>query len=196
MKRACTLLLAFCLCLPLFSQEKKIYRGFDGGMMIHSGFLRGTIDPIGYQASGAPFGIGGVARVHLGGHFRIGGEGYLSTMSLKDNGSYLKLGWGGLAMDGYLTAGRWMPYLGITLGGGSATTLLMNENPVADWSPVNNTIYHRQGFMALDLYAGCDFIVSKAMHLTLKVDCLHSLMGGHQTLPFGPRVYFGFLFYH
>jgi hypothetical protein len=54
MKRACTLLLAFCLCLPLFSQEKKIYRGFDGGMMIHSGFLRGTIDPIGYQASDPP----------------------------------------------------------------------------------------------------------------------------------------------
>ena len=43
---------------------------------------------------------------------------------------------------------------------------------------------------------GCDFIVSKAMHLTLKVDYLHTYAKSTPTCPRGPRLYFGFLFYH
>lgn len=177
------------------AQEKKVFRGFDGGMMIHTGYLRGTIQPLGYEASGAPFGIGGVARVHLWDHFRVGGEGYLSVLPQKGNGSYYQAGWGGLVVDGYWTLGWWMPYIGLTLGGGAATTLLMNETPAEPGAPVNNTIFHRQGFMVIDPFVGCDFIVSPAFHVTLKVDCLHTLVKGRQSLPMGPRVYLGFLFY-
>ena len=196
MKRLFLMLTALMLFTGLDAQESKIYTGFDGGMLLHSGYLRGTIDPIAYDASGAPFGIGGVARVHLGNNFRVGGEGYLSTLGMQDNGSYIKLGWGGLEMDGYVTIGRIMPYVGLTIGGGAATTLLMNEIPAQEWAPIDDTVYNNQGFMAFDPFFGCDFIVSQAMHLTLKVDYFHSLIGGHQTLPIGPRVYFGFLFYH
>lgn len=196
MKQFICLLTALLLCTQLFAQEKKLIRGFDGGMMIHSGFLRGTIDPIGLEASGAPFGVGGVARLHLGNHFRVGGEGYISTLNQKGNGSYVKYGWGGLEGDIYFTAGRWMPFLGMTVGGGRATTLLMSETPAEAWRAIDDTIYNSEGFMAFDPFVGCDFIVSQAMHLTLKVDYMHSLMRGHQTLPIGPRVYFGFLFYH
>lgn len=187
-----------CLLLAVAlagGQEKKILNGFDGGMMLHAGYLKGNLDAIGYEADGMPMGIGGVIRMHLGNHFRLGGEGYLSTLNQRGNGSYLKYGWGGLLADVYTVWGKFQPYIGLTLGGGAMTALLMMENPSSAWEPIDGTIYHRQGFMAIDPFIGCDFIVSKPMHLTLKVDYLCALSNS-KLLPHGPRVYFGFLFYH
>ena len=192
-----TVLIAFCLLLAFSTsaQQKKLLNGFDGGMMLHTGYLNGTLEPIGYQAKGMPKGIGGVIRLHLGNHFRVGSEGYVSTLGQRDNGSYLKYGWGGILADVYTTKGQFQPYAGLTLGGGSMTTLLMMEEPVSDWAPIDGTRYHQQGFMAIDPFIGCDFIVSGPMHLTLKVDYLCALSDS-KLLPHGPRVYFGFLFYH
>ena len=189
-----TILYLFAV-LSASAQEKKLLRGFDGGMMVHTGFLSGNLDAIGYQAKGAPLGIGGVIHLHLGEHFRVGGEGYISTLSQRGNGSYLKYGWGGLLADYYTVVGRFQPYAGLTLGGGALTTLLMFEEPASAWAPVDGTRYHRQGFMAIDPFVGCDFIVSKAMHLTLKLDYLCALSAS-KLLPHGPRLYIGFLFYH
>ena len=188
------LLSHFVLNMPLQAQEKRLITGFDGGMMVHTGYLNGTLGPEMIPASGAPFGLGGVARLHLGKHFRIGGEGYVSTLNQRGNGSYVKYGWGGLLADVYIVAGRFQPYAGITLGGGAGTTLLLDEAPTSDWKPVGGTVYNKQGFMVLDPFVGCDFILSASIHLTLKVDWL-SCLGKNVTLPSGPRVYLGILFY-
>jgi hypothetical protein len=195
MKKVTLILACLLLTLAASAQEKKLIRGFDGGMMLHTGFLKGTLDPIGYDAKGAPMGIGGAIRLHLGEHFRVGGEGYISTLNQRGNGSYLKYGWGGLLADVYTVVGRLQPYAGLTLGGGAMTTLLMMENPASDWAPIDGTRYHRQGFMAIDPFVGCDFIVSGPMHLTVKLDYLCALSQS-RLLPHGPRIYFGFLFYH
>lgn len=186
-----------CLMVPLSvsAQEKKLLRGFDGGMMIHTGFLQGSLDAVGYPVKGMPMGIGGAIRMHLGNHFRIGGEGYISTLNQRGNGSYLKYGWGGLLADFYTVLGKFQPYAGLTLGGGAMTTLLMMTEPADAWAPIDGTYYHRQGFMAIDPFIGVDFIVSVPMHLTLKVDYLCALSQS-KLLPHGPRIYFGFLFYH
>lgn len=188
---------ALCLLLAgaATAQEKKLFQGFDGGMMVHTGYLSGQLDAIGYAAKGMPMGIGGVIRLHLGDHFRFGSEGYVSTLGQLDNGSYLKYGWGGVLADVYTVLGRFQPYAGLTLGGGAMTTLLMMENPASAWAPIDGTRYHKQGFMAIDPFVGCDFLVSVPMHLTLKVDYLCAL-SQTKLLPRGPRVYFGFLFYH
>ena len=188
------LLFLFVSNMPLQAQEKRLITGFDGGMMIHTGYLNGTMGPEKIPASGAPFGLGGVARLHLGKHFRIGGEGYVSTLNQRGNGSYVKYGWGGLLADVYTVIGRFQPYAGITLGGGAGTTLLMGKAPEAAWKPVDDTVYNKQGFMALDPFVGCDFILGGPVHLTLKVDWL-SCLGKNVTLPSGPRVYLGILFY-
>ncbi|MBO6082223.1 MAG: hypothetical protein J6P46_04280 [Bacteroidales bacterium] len=195
MRKGLLTILCLFAVLSASAQEKKLLRGFDGGMMVHTGFLSGNLDAIGYQAKGAPLGIGGVIHLHLGDHFRVGGEGYISTLSQRGNGSYLKYGWGGLLADYYTVVGRFQPYAGLTLGGGALTTLLMFEEPASAWAPVDGTRYHRQGFMAIDPFVGCDFIVSKAMHLTLKLDYLCALSAS-KLLPHGPRLYIGFLFYH
>lgn len=195
MKKVTIILACLLFTLAATAQENKLIRGFDGGMMLHTGFLKGTLDPIGYDAKGAPMGIGGAIRLHLGEHFRVGGEGYISTLNQRSNGSYLKYGWGGLLADVYTVLGRLQPYAGLTVGGGAMTTLLMMENPASDWAPIDGTRYHKQGFMAIDPFIGCDFIVSGPMHLTLKLDYLCAISKS-TLLPHGPRVYIGFLFYH
>ena len=164
-------------------------------MMLHSGYLKGDLGPQKIPSQGAPFGIGGVIRLHFGNHFRVGTEGYMSTLNQRGNGSYVKYGWGGLLADFYTIIGRFQPYAGITLGGGAATTLLMDDVPSSAWEPIDGTTYNKQGFMAIDPFVGCDFILSGPMHLTLKIDWLNCL-GKEVSLPSGPRVYFGFLFYH
>ena len=87
------------------------------------------------------------------------------------------------------------PYAGVILGGGAMMTLLMLEEPSSPWAPIARTHYHRQGFMAVDPFIGCDFIVTARMHLTFKVDCLCAIIHS-RLLPAGLRVYFGFLFHH
>lgn len=196
MRRIAMTILCLILTAAVSGQEKKkVLNGFDGGMMVHSGYQSGGLDAIGYQAKGAPLGIGGVVRLHLGKHFRLGSEGYVSTLKQRHNGSYLKYGWGGLLADFYAVLGRLQPYAGLTIGGGAMTTLLMSEEPESPWAPVNETYFHKQGFLAIDPFVGCDFIVAGPMHLTLKVDYLCPISGS-KLLPHGPRVYFGFLFYH
>lgn len=198
MKRFLLITFGLLFAVTALAQEpekKKILRGFDGGMMVHSGFLCGNLDAIGYAAKGAPLGIGGVIHLHLGEHFRIGGEGYVSKLNQRGNGSYLEYGWGGLLADCYGTWGRFRPYIGLTLGGGAMTTLLMFEEPASAWEAVDGTRYHRQGFMAIDPFIGCDIHIAGPLHLTFKVDYLCALSAA-KLLPHGPRVYFGFLFYH
>ena len=36
-----------------------------------------------------------------------------------------------------------------------------------DWQPVEKTYYNKNGFLALDPFIGCEFVVSEAFHLTL-----------------------------
>ncbi|MBO4263701.1 MAG: hypothetical protein J5871_03360 [Bacteroidales bacterium] len=195
MKRGALAILCLLMTTAASAQEKKLLHGFDGGMMVHTGYLSGNLDAIGYQAKGAPMGIGGVIRLHLGEHVRIGGEGYVSTLHQRGNGSCLKYGWGGLLADCYTVLGRFQPYAGLSLGGGAMTTLLMFEEPASAWAPIGGTRYRKQGFMVIDPFVGCDFIVAGPMHLTCKVDYLCAFSES-KLLPHGPRVYIGFLFYH
>lgn len=183
------------LSINLYAQEKRLFNGFDGGMMLHTGYLKGDFQQLDYPVSGMPFGIGGVIRVHLGDHWRIGSEGYVSTLKQGGNGSYVKFGWGGLLGDFYWVCGRFVPYAGLTIGGGVNTNLLIRGESAGDWEPVDNAYYNRNGFLALDPFVGCDYIVSDAFHLTLKADWLNCISRDCR-IPSGPRLYLGFIFYH
>ena len=179
------------------AQERKgIYQGFDGGMMLHTGYLQTNIAPLGnYCAEGVPFGIGGVARIHLGKHWRVGGEGYISTLSQLNNGSYIECGWGGVLADFYWIFGRFQPYVGLTIGGGALTHYLMFEEPASPWAPVGKTYFEEQSFMAIDPFVGCEFALTSVLHLNLKMDYLCAIGPAAATMPTGPRVYFGILFH-
>ncbi len=206
------LTLAFLLCSMLcFAEEptteapkSKAITGYSGGMMIHAGWISGSqkVGTGSYKADGMVYGIGGAIRFHVGNHFRFGTEGYTSNLPQKNrpmasSGSYLKASWGGLLVDGCYRIGRFIPYAGVTvLAGGHRTLLYQGE----DKGKEQGTAYLNKGvFVGFDPFIGCDFAVTEALRLTLKVDCMQGWGVGKTAgtrLPIGPRVFFGFMFCH
>lgn len=189
------LFVLFSIQTIAFSKDpKKIIQGFDGGMFLHTGYISGNISPINYKASGAPYGIGGVIRLHLWDNWRIGTEGYMSTLSQRGNGSYVEIAWGGILVDYRLKFGSFEPYIGITVGGGANKDLIMFEEPLLPWKPINNTIYQNQPFIAVTPFIGCEYALTDSMHLAVKFDYINAI--NKTSVPMGPRVYFGFIFSH
>lgn len=178
-----------------YSRDKKVYNGFDGGMMVHTGYLYGNIGALGMDVSGCPAGIGGVVRIRLWDHWRTGSEGYVSTLKINNNGSYVRIGWGGVLADFYWTVNRFMPYAGLTVGGGSVTSLIMKDAPGNNWEPVGESYFNKRGFLAVDPFIGCGFAITDRFQLNLKADWLNAI-GKDSFMPSGPRIYFGFVFCH
>ncbi len=191
------LLLLFLVLISFFSSElchAQERQRFDGGMMVHSGYLHGNIKALNYEAKGPTFGLGGVLRFHLGNHFRVGGEGYVSTLRQMGNGSYIRTSWGGLLADAYWRFGRWQPYVGLTVGGGKTSTLLMFEGSADDWASEPHAVLHNESFFFVNPNIGVEFALTKAIHLTLKVDRIVPL--STIEMPAGVRFYLGVLFGH
>lgn len=191
-------LLLLILALTAFFSSQQCHaqegRHFDGGMMVHTGYLHGNIKALDYDAKGFTFGLGGVLRFHFGKHFRIGGEGYVSTMRQMGNGSYIRTSWGGLIADAYWRFGRWQPYVGFTVGGGKTSTLLMFDGSADDWMPEPHTVLHNESFFFVNPNIGVEFALTKAIHLTLKADRIVPL--SPTEMPTGIRFYLGVLFGH
>ena len=173
------------------SQERQL---FDGGMMVHTGYLQGHFNALDYNAKGMTFGLGGVIRFHLGKHLRLGGEGYVSTLPQKRNGSYVRMGWGGVVADFYWPVKRWSPYAGVCVGGGKASTLLVLDGSDSDWEAETNAVVHKEHFFFVNPYLGVEFALTEAVHLTLKADHIFPFKG--EAVPKGVRIYFGFVFAH
>lgn len=181
------------------AQDQEVIKGFSGGMMVHSGYQYGCDNPFGLNISSPTFGIGGCAKLHFSEHFRAGFEGYFSTAPIKRgvvSGSHNKLFWTGLLADWFFQRGKFIPYVGATLGGGMETSFFMFEGDKHDWVEEGRTVLHKQPFFAIDPYVGVEYAVGKALRLTLKADWLFALNADGLNEPMGPRVYFGFIFAH
>ena len=179
--------------------ETKAIKGFSGGMMVHTGYLSGGDNPFGYDAAGATFGIGGVAKLHLSKHFRAGFEGYFSNMGLHkgvSSGSFNKLFWTGALVDCFWKVGKFYPYVGATVGGGMETAFYMFEGDKHDWLPEAAAVYNKKPFFAVDPFVGVEYAVGEALRLTLKADWLLAINKDGLNRPMGPRIYFGFIFAH
>lgn len=183
-------------------------------MMLHTGYLYGGFPQIGYPVSGAAVGIGGLIKIRLGNHWRVGTEGYASTVPQLKNGSYCRFGWGGLLGDFYWTFGRFSPYVGLTIGGGVNSNLIIldtsrtasakiNGVPATTdqpsrattdqlsgasnpWSPLENSYFNRRGFFAIAPFVGCDFAVTDSFHLCLKADWLNCVTPAAPATPGSP----------
>ncbi len=179
--------------------NNKIIKGFSGGMMAHAGYLYGYDNPFDYDAAGATFGIGGVAKIHLNRQFRVGFEGYFSSMALHEDiasGSYNKVFWAGVLADRFWKFGRFYPYIGASAGGGMETSFYIFEGDKHDWKPEASAVYRKQPFFALDPFIGVEYKVGAALRLTLKADWLLAINSDGLNRPMGPRLYFGCIFAH
>ena len=103
-------------------------------------------------------------------------------MGQLDNGSYVKTFWAGLLADYTWTWGRFAPYLGVTVGGGTTTDFLRFEGSKKDWAAEPEAYFHKEPFVTIDPFIGCDYIVSSKLHLTLKLDYLNGI-GGKELPP-------------
>lgn len=133
-------------------------------------------------------------RFHVGEHIRLGGEGFVSTLNLLDNGSYVRIGWGGAVADMRWRWGRWQPFVGCTLGGGTATTLLMFDGTTDDWASEPDVVMHRESFVLADPHVGLEYALTERIHLTSRLSWLAPLKS--VDVPTGPRLFLGFVFAH
>ncbi len=165
--------------------------------MIHSGYQFGQDNPYNLNINNATFGMGGCAKLHFTEHFRSGFEGYFSTAPLKngvESGSHNKVFWTGILADWFWKHDKFVPYVGLTLGGGMETAFYMFEGDKHDWIPETSAVLHKQGFFAADPYAGLEYAVGKALRLTIKADWLIAINSDGFNMPTGPRIYFGVIF--
>ena len=180
--------------------DRKVINGFSGGMMLHTGYQFGYDAPYdGMNISSPTFGIGGCAKLHLTKHFRAGFEGYFSTAPIHNgmqSGSHNKLFWTGALADWFWMCGKFIPYVGATVGGGMETSFYMFEGDKHDWLPESHAILHKQPIFVVDPYVGVEYAVGEALRLTLKADWLLAVNSGGLNRPLGPRIYFGFIFAH
>lgn len=180
------------------------FRGFSGGMTIHSGYLSaGRINIVSadglssysHDVNGAPLGLGGSMRVHFGNHLRVGGEGYGTTLKYGGNGSFLRVSWGGVLVDGIWRTGRFSPFAGVTFGGGSLKNVTLFERAKTDMKAEEQASYRRYGFMAAVPFAGVEFHATEKIALVLKTDWMFNVTNPQPDFPSGPRIYFGISFY-
>lgn len=195
----------------------RVYQGFSGGMLLHTGYLfapasNTPLPLLGKEDGlrGMTYGIGGALRVHLLEHLRIGGEGFVSTMpsgatSCREqlcSGSYIRSGWGGLGADACWRGENVWPYVGGSFGGGSTRSFYLLEGDESDWEEETHALFHRQPFLYVDPYVGLDWCMTSKVHLTFRLDWMLAFNINHHTssssllYPTGPRLYVGFMFCH
>ena len=203
-------LIVFSSFESLFAQDAQksgvlSYNGFQGGMMLHAGYLSGAPAeksgsneiPFSYNATGITRGLGGAARVRFGDYLRVGIEGYVSTMPLNDDlseGSYIASSWGGVLADFYLERRRWSFFTGATVGAGSRKNLLIFEGSMSDWEPEENAFFHKNFFVGIDPFVGVEFALTEVIHLVFRVDYLMQVNEKRLSDLIGPRAFIGIMF--
>ena len=183
------------------------FRGYTGGMMLHSGYIQshpfelystasqslGTM-----QIRGAAFGIGGHVKFAFGtptDMLRIGTEGHSSNVRYAPSPSYAHTGWGGIIVD-YIrrTEGRVHPFIGCLIGGGGVKNHIIAQGGTGDFVIEPQAAMHKYAFMAIAPFFGMEVALTPKLSLVLKADWLLNATGCQNDFTNGPRLYIGMLF--
>lgn len=199
---ATLIFLFFCIFVNAQEEKKRMgYSGFSGGMMLHLGYVQSGnftfTSSSGFsetmQLSGLAFGIGGQLRVCFGEHLRIGGEGYVSEHKYK-NSSYTSIGWGGFLADCVWEIGKFSPFIGGTVGGGSQKNVTNFSAQKNDYNLDNIVSFRKYGFVCIVPFIGLEYALSTKIHLIFKIDYIFNVSNPQKDFTTGPRFYFGFSF--
>lgn len=204
------LLFAFCFAFvsafatPRGADSTHLVSGFSGGMFVHMGYQGGQNPDLPFNPKGANVGVGGVVKMHLGRWLRLGGEGYVSTLPtgmsncrhLLQTGSYVRNGFGGFIVEAHFACAKVEPYVGLGFGGGAKRSLFIVEGSQQDWQSEPLAFFNKQGYGYLMPYVGVDFVLTKRLHLSLKVDGMLAFARSGLLTPVGPKLSIGILFCH
>lgn len=203
-------LLILLLLLPMLanaatpdSTARRVFHGYAGGMMLHLGYQYGQsigfADAIGDEQTlrSLTYGIGGALKIHLFSHWKVGAEGFVSTMPLRSqgDGSNIRTGWGGILNEAYLTCGKVQPFVGGTIGGGVQRTTHVYSD-VAAAAPTFPADFTKRGLFVCDPYIGVDLAATQKLHILLRADWLLAFHHKQMITPTGPRLYLGLMFTH
>ena len=167
-------------------RPRMAYRGFIGGMMLHTGYVCSRdVTIVSPQSAGqtvsiggAPFGIGGAIRFMFGKHLRVGAEGYVSTLTYGEHHSHARTGWGGILADSAWKVGKCRLFIGGTVGGGSQTNTTILSPVRDDYMTEESISYRKYGFIAVAPFA------------------VLNVSNPQDDFVTGPRLYVGFMFGH
>lgn len=209
MKKVCIVTFICVLVCTSISAEKAL-TGFSGGMLLSGGFsVKATNQEFAdnYSITNNPkgrlgfWGIGGLLRMHFFNHMHLGAEGYMSDGIHKNNATDVRIGWGGLLLDGYWHwAPRFVFSMGATFGGGQMKKIYDYGYSFGDKGlNYRNASYVKKSFFALDPHLSFEIAVSKkkSVHLIIRADYLLPIGKRNDIClldPHGPRFYLGILF--
>lgn len=212
MKKITFLLLLLVSVTMLKSQneakhkKRLAFSGYSGGVMVNTGYVFGKTFSIyddkgafikDMKMSGVPFGIGGAARVRFGKHLRVGGEGYITKLKSDNLGSTSQIFWGGALVDYSWSLKKTTMFVGGTIGGGNARTLVLLKDTPTDFIVENNsTLVRNYAFMAISPFIGMEQPLGAAISLVIKVDYILNASNSQLDFVTGPRIYFGVMFTH
>jgi len=195
------------LSLSVFSQNKEHakswgYKGYSGGMFVHAGYVQSKIfsvfdlqgNEIEQQIKGATFGLGGKMGIYLHRYFRVGGEGYFSSCKYGAYKNSCRISWGGVTFDGVYPVKKWIPFIGITIGGGSATHLIFIEKPQNN-QQATPVVHFKNPLCIINPAVGVEFFATNRLSLLFKIDYMLNVHKITHVYPHGPRFYFGVHFY-
>lgn len=182
------------------NSKTSLYTGYVGGVMIHMGYASGgELLPSGYTepiaVKGVTMGIGGRMMIGLGDKLRVGGEGYISSMSYGENRE-VTLGWGGLSAEYVLRFGaKCSVALGATLGGGSYTNQCSLTTPTND-DTAHPTVWQSSALFLAVPYIGMEYAFGTSLRGIVKVDWITApfAMQTRNDFSSGPRIYIGVMF--
>ena len=184
-------------------RSRMAYRGFIGGMMLHTGYvcsrditLMTPSGPDNISVGGAPFGVGGAIRFMFGRPLRVGAEGYVSTLTYGEHRSHAKTGWGGVLADGAWKLGGCRVFVGGTVGGGSQTNTTILSPVGNDYLTEDAVSYRKYGFIAVAPFAGVEVAVTRKVNVVFKADWMLNVSNPQDDFVTGPRLYVGFMFGH
>jgi len=178
------------------------YKGYAGGMFVHTGYVQSKkftvldlqCNEIEQQIKGATFGMGGKMSIALHRFFRVGGEGYFSSCKYGAYKSSCRIAWGGVTFDFTYPVKKWMPFVGVTFGSGSATNLIFIEKQQNN-AIATSVVHFSNTLCIINPAIGIEFLASTRISFLFKMDYLLNVYKRVDSYPHGLRFYLGVHFY-
>lgn len=187
-------ILIICLSMSLYTSVNAESKDdfFSGGMAFHIGYS--NIENQEGEFGNTAFGIGGLLHFYFLEIFRIGAGGASSWMNYNTNGpdgSYMKLGYGGITIEFSKPYHEWRFSTGVLLGGGSYKNLhiiSMNENGI------NSSIYVDKGTFIFSPLLSTERNINESIKVFATMDFLIGPNISNKNHFGGPKLLIGVLF--
>ncbi|MDR1951424.1 MAG: hypothetical protein LBP96_04245 [Bacteroidales bacterium] len=199
-KKPITLLLTI-LALQCATAQKLEFKGYTGGMFVHSGHIKsnsfevttGLGETSTHQIKNLTFGLGGKLAFQFGNSLRLGMEGYNSTVTYGDYKSSFSVGWGGLLAEYLLDYKRVSYFFGATFGGGRVENLVVTEPQTLNFQ--TSKILRRQyGVGIISPYYGAEIKITEKLRFVYKADYMFPISNKQDDWGRGFRWYVGMTF--